>query len=923
MAGGDSDSDSDDNSNGVVEVAAGTVPTSAAAAILNSNPTVATPIPAAISAPVPASAPAIVQINQSTPASRTPITSNAPPSSRPLASSAQPPHGSAIHSVTNLNRVRAPNHPSTSSTSSSIQRTVVSTVNNPVAGVGVGATTPNSQSSSAHQVQNKLLYGSRSAVPPISSHPTAAQHKQYQHQQHIRKPYQTTVSSNPPSVSSPAPVSHPHDAFEPTPLKDIKAKTKNISSSAVLSQQRNNLQMQHMMSRQTALPVQRNPQHNRQHPFRSTTNVATTPTSRARTSPAPSSSQQQQQQRQQSQTSQTSSASSHDQKSRKERFLMFTRVLMKYLEQKDRDMHAKAKEVIRQCAKKNKEGDPNYVSLSASMQSHLKNLVGDIYWKKAEEYLRQYLFGQYSKDGMAHKDAKKKADEVAKSAAEPLPANTPIYAPASMRQTSKSQGTTQAWPGAQQQHKATHSQTQAQVQAQAQAQAVKATAQKKKRQEANKKKKADAAAAAAAQANAAKTSQTVVTTTKTGGTQANASGMSNTTGGKTTKGKKTSNASRKTSATNATATVPPTQVREPKEYEELMEMLDHAVDYDVTSCIKILGNGSLNKQKNEVNISEEQMKLLYHDFGMSGGPRKGLYGGLKVEDSNLSNSSLSQRSTTKLPPYLEGWGTRNIVSSRSAWAKLRLVEEEVQKLAETPLPPVTHSSNVSHKGITTEESDSNEDTDMMLFNYRGADGWLNEEMAEQDEALTLISEATQQFVRTILEGAMNTASKRLNLDGIRLWHQQHTALDAVAKEVQLNGEKLSQKSTIGPPLCIRLGCDVNRQFAMVQGNAARTSQRMEEALSRKSNYKSLDNETMRAATNMTELSKMPQVSSAARNAEFNAKRSFEIYGGKDSGNPPLGRVPKQAKILVKDFKFCLSESTFAMSKNRVSTFAFV
>jgi len=351
-----------------------------------------------------------------------------------------------------------------------------------------------------------------------------------------------------------------------------------------------------------------------------------------------------------------------------------------------------------------------------------------------------------------------------------------------------------------------------------------------------------------------------------------------------------------------------------------MEMLDHVVDYDVTSCVKILGNGSVHKQKNEVNISEEQMKLLYHDFGMSGGPRKGLYGGLKVDDSNLSESSLSQTPLSKIPPYLKGWGTRNIVSSRSAWAKLRLAEDEVQRVTETPLPAVTLSSNVASK---PEESNSDGDASTALLNQNGSDGWLNEEMAEEDEALTLISEATQQFVKTILEGAMNTASKRLNLDGIRLWHQQHTAIDVVAKEVQLNGETLSKKSATGPPLSIRLGCDVKRQYAMVQGNAAKTSQRMEEALSRKSEYKPLNTETMCTATSMTELSKMPQISSAAHKAEYNAKRSFESYGGKDSGDPPLGRVPKQAKILVKDFKVCLSDSTFAMSKNRVSTCAFV
>ena len=59
-------------------------------------------------------------------------------------------------------------------------------------------------------------------------------------------------------------------------------------------------------------------------------------------------------------------------KQRKEQFLMFTRVLMKYLEQKDSEMHARAKAVIRECMEKNKKQDPEYLSLTTSMKYHLR-----------------------------------------------------------------------------------------------------------------------------------------------------------------------------------------------------------------------------------------------------------------------------------------------------------------------------------------------------------------------------------------------------------------------------------------------------------------------------------------------------------------------------------------------------------------------
>uniref|UniRef100_A0A6U0GYL9 Uncharacterized protein n=1 Tax=Helicotheca tamesis TaxID=374047 RepID=A0A6U0GYL9_9STRA len=52
-----------------------------------------------------------------------------------------------------------------------------------------------------------------------------------------------------------------------------------------------------------------------------------------------------------------------------ERFLMFTRVLMKYLEQKDKPMHARARAMIKECYDRNKKGDPAYASLTMSMQT--------------------------------------------------------------------------------------------------------------------------------------------------------------------------------------------------------------------------------------------------------------------------------------------------------------------------------------------------------------------------------------------------------------------------------------------------------------------------------------------------------------------------------------------------------------------------
>ena len=54
---------------------------------------------------------------------------------------------------------------------------------------------------------------------------------------------------------------------------------------------------------------------------------------------------------------------------------------MKYLELRDQDMHTRAKAQIKKCYEKNKQGDPNFKSLTGSMKARLKETVGDVYWK--------------------------------------------------------------------------------------------------------------------------------------------------------------------------------------------------------------------------------------------------------------------------------------------------------------------------------------------------------------------------------------------------------------------------------------------------------------------------------------------------------------------------------------------------------------
>ena len=85
------------------------------------------------------------------------------------------------------------------------------------------------------------------------------------------------------------------------------------------------------------------------------------------------------------------SVKDRDAKKQKETFLLFTRVLIKYLEQKDPNVHQQVKAIIKDCADRNKRGEQGYESVTVSMRLRLKRVVSESYWGRAEAYLRQLL----------------------------------------------------------------------------------------------------------------------------------------------------------------------------------------------------------------------------------------------------------------------------------------------------------------------------------------------------------------------------------------------------------------------------------------------------------------------------------------------------------------------------------------------------
>ena len=303
------------------------------------------------------------------------------------------------------------------------------------------------------------------------------------------------------------------------------------------------------------------------------------------------------------------------------------------------------------------------------------------------------------------------------------------------------------------------------------------------------------------------------------------------------------------------------------EYHELMEHVDNAFGFDWTVAGSLLGESMYS------TLDEEQKRLLF--------------------DSRVSALDSEKSHPEGISFPLEGWSQRNVISSRVAWARLRLGRNKVA--SSTPANPVVGGGllDIQHipgkKVITIENASTTAESSATTIDAASS-VWFNEEKAEEDAALAVLSEGAEIYIKSVLEKALHCARQRQNLDGSRLWYQQFT-----------------KPGEAKPALSLRLGCDVERQLALVAGNAAMTCKRMEEARERQSNVPKRDvvfsHATLSQATSMSDLALRPKLGHAMQDADLTGKRYFEIYGGKNTKNePPLGRLAKVAKLEVVDFQ---------------------
>jgi hypothetical protein len=585
-------------------------------------------------------------------------------------------------------------------------------------------------------------------------------------------------------------------------------------------------------------------------------------------------------------------------------------------------MHVEAKAQIKMCYEKNKIGDPNFQSLTTSMKARLRQTVGESYWKKAHDYLDHFL-----KQKMQSKEEKQKQRSSSGGSDQH---------PSSSSHRSQSSGNRQPqMPPSQQQQQQQHmmrmqsnnmppavgnnitlpdgriltteqkeamdkkkaEDEEAEKKKKRNAQARKKRAEQKKLKEKDKKSKT---AVVSTGGGIAHTVTSVNSPSSTNSGTVSSTGMASKA---STKAKKTV----KRSSSSSSITKRKTSAREPP--HRYMETIDHATLIDVKSFPSLF-NSKDYKNEGGVNLEEEQRILLYGDANqqakvknITDAASKALDTAVDVETRESKFREVGVKPLPiQIPSVYDGWGKKNVLSVRNAWAKIRLPESDMQReesamsseTTKSLIADPAQSSSTSAAAPVPSSSSSVSGPSIQTDTTNHV--WFNEARAEQDPTLALISEATELFLKGTIENAIGKARLRQNLDGVRLWNtiQAHSAITDLDHD------------TSPPPAYIRLGCDVRRQVALSEGNAAKVYQRMEEAITRQNdtyhpNDSSTDpHEMLLQSTSMGDLSRKPPLKMAAQVADAVAKRKFAVFVGSESMDPALGRVPTQATVTLQD-----------------------
>lgn len=97
----------------------------------------------------------------------------------------------------------------------------------------------------------------------------------------------------------------------------------------------------------------------------------------------------------QSTTSTLSSVSSLAATNHRARFLVFIKILFKCLDQANEpEIRDRAKEIVAECTRRNRMGDPKFTPLVEAVEKRLRVFVGEVHWKKASILLRAFAAKQ-------------------------------------------------------------------------------------------------------------------------------------------------------------------------------------------------------------------------------------------------------------------------------------------------------------------------------------------------------------------------------------------------------------------------------------------------------------------------------------------------------------------------------------------------
>lgn len=497
----------------------------------------------------------------------------------------------------------------------------------------------------------------------------------------------------------------------------------------------------------------------------------------------------------------SSTANEAEIKKNKEKFLIFTRVLLKYLESKDPPLQKQVKAIIKDCADRNKRGERGYESVTMSMRSRLKAVVNEGYWKRAEGYLEHFLKNNKNSANARKRPQGQQQPQQRPPGSNALQQQQQQRPPLLQQQQQQLQRLPDASKGQQLSSGSSHPASMPKPGPYSTSQgSISTTASNRKTQK---------------QSNAM-VPATIASTVPSGGTF-----------------------KRKTSLGGVAPSTTTSQQRSTESTSELVEVVTQAYNLDWKSVGLTLG-----PQLHQSLLAEEQKRLLYYR------PH--------VQKQQLI-AAASVNANNKVFP-LAGWRHKHVISVRTAWARVRLREQRIamaeakkQGQQQPSIPPLAV--------------------------------WHNEETAERDAALAALSYGAQQYLKDVIQKALHCARQRQGIDGVRLWHEQVVAA-------------ANPSSSYKPPLAVRLGCDVSRQVALVESNAARTVCRMEEALARHTEHDE-PNADPESALSMSDWSLLPRLPSAMTTADRVTKEQLDVYRqGFKRKEPPLGRLSTTSRPTV-------------------------